>query len=216
MGREEHCKQISLACVGSARSVWTTLGLPQLTAPVLSQSTLLRLQVALKGNCPKWALRCMHFPGLSCLGSGSRVLHKGTDLVGPAFCALSLVRETQAIGCLVSSHSQAGGASDRLPCPSCSVFWVYNRRAFSGVPCVSSGELISGCDCPGNVNRPQSQELLVSNGTCLQFGRRCLFGSAIVLFWLWLPPTCLSLVEDEQVCSLLALLWYSLSPFFCE
>ena len=28
-----------------------------------------------------------HFSGLSCSGSGSRVLHKGTDLVGPAFCA---------------------------------------------------------------------------------------------------------------------------------
>ena len=33
---EEHCKQISLACVGSARSVWATLGLPPLTACVLS------------------------------------------------------------------------------------------------------------------------------------------------------------------------------------
>ena len=29
--REEHCKQISLVGVGSAHSVWTTLGLPQLT-----------------------------------------------------------------------------------------------------------------------------------------------------------------------------------------
>ena len=47
MGREEHCIQISLVCVGSARSVWVTLGLPPLTACVLSQSTLLRLQVAL-------------------------------------------------------------------------------------------------------------------------------------------------------------------------
>ena len=27
-------------------------------------------------------------PGLSCSGSGSWVLHKGADLVGPAFCAL--------------------------------------------------------------------------------------------------------------------------------
>ena len=27
VGREEHCKQISLACVGCAHSVWTTLGL---------------------------------------------------------------------------------------------------------------------------------------------------------------------------------------------
>ena len=27
-------------------------------------------------------------PGLSCSGSGSIVLHKGTDSVGPEFCAL--------------------------------------------------------------------------------------------------------------------------------
>ena len=44
VGREEHCKQISLACVGS--------GLPLLTECVLSQSTLLRLQVALRGTGP--------------------------------------------------------------------------------------------------------------------------------------------------------------------
>ena len=85
-GREEHCKQIPLACVGSAHSASATLGL--LMACVLSQSTLLRLQVALQGNCLKWALGSVHFPGLSHSGSGSRVLHKGTDLVGPAFCAL--------------------------------------------------------------------------------------------------------------------------------
>ena len=30
VGRKEHCKQISLACVGSACSVWATLGLPLL------------------------------------------------------------------------------------------------------------------------------------------------------------------------------------------
>ena len=87
VGREEHCKQISLVSVGSARSVSAALGLPLLTTCVLSQSTLLRLQVALQTNCVKWALGCMHFPGRSHSGSGSRVLHKGTDLVGPAFCA---------------------------------------------------------------------------------------------------------------------------------
>ena len=86
VGREEHCKQISLACVGSARNVWATLGLPLLTACVLPQSTLLRLQVALQGNCLKQALGCVYFPGLS--RSGSRVLHKGTDSVGHVFCAL--------------------------------------------------------------------------------------------------------------------------------
>ena len=36
----------------------------------------------------KKALRFMHFPGLSHTGSGSRVLLKGTDSVGRAFCAL--------------------------------------------------------------------------------------------------------------------------------
>ena len=50
--REEHCKQISLACVGCAHSVSATLGLPPLTACVLSQSTLLRLQVALQEAGP--------------------------------------------------------------------------------------------------------------------------------------------------------------------
>ena len=55
---------------------------------VLSWSTLLRLQVVLQGNCLKWALGCMHFPGLSRSGLGSWVLHKGTDSVGPIFCAL--------------------------------------------------------------------------------------------------------------------------------
>ena len=53
-----------------------------------SWSTLLRLQVALQGNCLKQALGCVHFPGLSHSGSGSRVFHKGADSVGPAFCAL--------------------------------------------------------------------------------------------------------------------------------
>ena len=88
MAREEHYKQISLVCVGTTCSVWTTLGLPQLTVPMLSLSTLLRLQVALKGNCPKRALGCVFFPGLSCSGSGSRVLHKDTDSVGLVFCVL--------------------------------------------------------------------------------------------------------------------------------
>ena len=78
----------SLECVGSACSDSATLGLPLFTACVLSQSTLLRLQVVLQGNCLKQALGCMHFPGLSCSGSVSWVLHKGPDFVGCAFCVL--------------------------------------------------------------------------------------------------------------------------------
>ena len=89
VGREEHCKQISLVGVGSACSVWASLGLPQLMTCVLSWSTLLRFHVAVQVNCLRRALGCLlHFSGLSHSGSGSQVLHKSTDSVGPEFCAL--------------------------------------------------------------------------------------------------------------------------------
>ena len=44
---------MSLACVGSTRSVPATLGLPPLMAHMLSPSTLLRLQAALWGVGPE-------------------------------------------------------------------------------------------------------------------------------------------------------------------
>ena len=44
---------MSLACVGSTRSVPPTLGLPPLAACVLSRSTLLRLQAARQGAGPE-------------------------------------------------------------------------------------------------------------------------------------------------------------------
>ena len=74
--------------VQSAFYIWATLGLPPLTVCVLSWSTLFRFQVALQGNCLRPSLGCVHFPGLRHSGSGSRVLHKGTELGGPGFCAL--------------------------------------------------------------------------------------------------------------------------------
>ena len=80
---------ITGVCGGSACSFVATVDLPLITVYVLSQSTPLRLQVAVQGNCLKRALGCMHFPGLSRSGSGFQVLHKGVDLVGPSFCALS-------------------------------------------------------------------------------------------------------------------------------
>ena len=54
--REEHNKEISLVCVGSALSVLAAQGLPPLMVLALSQSTLLRLLVALLGNCLRRAL----------------------------------------------------------------------------------------------------------------------------------------------------------------
>ena len=163
MGREEHHKQIPLACVGSTRSVWATLGLPPLTLWVLSQSTLLRLQIAVQGNCLKWALGCMHFPGLSCSGSGSWVFHKGTDSVGHAFCALPRSEQLRWPGAWRVHSPEVGSSSYHIPHPSHSISWVHSRSAISGVLCVSSGELISGCDPPGGCPLSMIPGRLVSN-----------------------------------------------------
>ena len=142
VGREDHCKQISLACLGSARIVWTTLGLPPFIAPVLSLSTLLRLQVALQGNCLRWALGCVHSPGLSHSCSGSQVLPKGADLVGPVFCALPRSEQLRRPGTWLAHSPEVVHSSYHLPGPSRSISWVAVGA------CVSSGELISGCNPP--------------------------------------------------------------------
>ena len=149
MGREEYCKQMSLACVGSARSVSATPCLPLLTACLLSPSTPLRPQVAVKGNCLKQALGCMHFPGLSRSVSGSRVLHKGADSLGLCFMPFPGLHRpgNQVLG--ERTLPRSGGESYHLPRPSCSVSWVHSGSAVSGVLCASFGALISGRDPPG-------------------------------------------------------------------
>ena len=50
--------------------------LPVHTAQALGCST---------GNCPRLALGCMHLPGLSHSGSGTWVVLRGADSVGPVF-----------------------------------------------------------------------------------------------------------------------------------
>ena len=118
--------------------------------------------------CPRSRRVC--FPCLHCLGS--RLLCRELSEAGPGLYALprskllrfrylgtpqrlrlgwacvlcpSQVRAAQVTRCFVSVVA----VTYHLPRPCRSVFWVYNRRTFSGVPCVSSGELISGCDLPG-------------------------------------------------------------------
>ena len=73
---------------------------------VLPRSTLLRLQPALQGHCPKWTLCLVHLPALSC--SGSQVLCKGTDPDGLCILCSSQVQAAQATGCLVSVLSPGG------------------------------------------------------------------------------------------------------------
>ena len=61
----------------------------------------------------------------------------------------SQIRAAQATRCLASALSQVVCASYHFPSPSCSFSWVHSKSAISDVLCVSSGELISGCDSPG-------------------------------------------------------------------
>ena len=148
VGREEHCKQISLVSVGSARSVWATLGLSLLTACVFSGSTLLRLQVALQGNCQKQALGCVHFPGLSCSGSGSWVPPQRHRLGWASILCPSQVRAAQVIRCLVN--------------------------AIAATYCLHAARLsryTTGAPSQADVDRPDPQEVLVSKEACLQFCR---------------------------------------------
>lgn len=89
--REEHCKQILL-------HMWRVLTVDglhwvchSLRQCVLPGSTLLILRVLCKGTVPSWNLHFVYFPGLS--HSGSRVLHKATDLDG--LCVSCLPRTKQ-------------------------------------------------------------------------------------------------------------------------
>ena len=117
--------------------------------------------------CPRSLRVC--FPCLHCLGS--RLLCWELSEASPGLYALprskllrfrysgtpqkcrlgwacvlcpSQVRAAQVARCLASVVT----AAYLLPRPCRSVFWVYSRCTFSGVPCVF-WELISGCDPPG-------------------------------------------------------------------
>ena len=116
---------------------------------VLSWATLLRLQVALQGCCPKQALHFVYVPGLSCSGSGSWVLQKGTDSVGHAFCALPRSKQLRQAGAWQVHYPRWTVHLNHLSSPGPLVFRVCRKSAVSGVPCVSSGELISGCNPAG-------------------------------------------------------------------
>ena len=141
--------------------------------------------------CPRSRSRSVCFPGLCC--SGSRLLCRELSEAGPGLYALprskplrfrysgtpqrcrlswacvlcpSQVRAAQVTRSLASVVT----ATYHLSRPCRSVFWVYNQHTFSGVPCVYSGELVSGCDPPSGC-QPSRIPRSLSNEACLQFGR---------------------------------------------
>ena len=180
---------------------------------------LVRLQVALLGNCLRRALDCVHFPDVCHSGSASRILHQGTDLVGPAFCALPRSEQHRWPGAW-RAHSQFGSASYLLPSPRHSVSWVHHESTVSGVPCVSFGGLISDCHHPGGYQPFRIPGRLVSNWEpAHSLVDDAISGAKIVSHLLALAgahlPLCLHWGKG-LVHILLALLWCSLNPLFCE
>ena len=138
---------------------------------VLSWSTLLRLQVALQGYCPKRTLHFMHFPGLSCSGLGSHVLRKCTDLVGCTFFALPRSEQLRQPGAWRAHPPRWAVCLNHFSGPSHLVSRVHRKSTISGLLCVSSGELISGLDPPGSCQQFRIPGRRGQQpGACSQFG----------------------------------------------
>ena len=115
VGKEGHCKEILLACVGSAHNGWTTLGLPQpraacvswvhtaqapgCSARALSQvdpaflalprSKQLRFSHAPQGHRPSWVVCFVPFPGLK--SSGDQMFGEHTVPGEPCVLCTSLI-----------------------------------------------------------------------------------------------------------------------------
>ena len=75
-GREECCKQITLAC---ARSASATLGLPPVHGACSLSAHAAQALGCSAANHPRPALSCLYFPGPSRSGSGTRVVLRGAD-----------------------------------------------------------------------------------------------------------------------------------------
>ena len=118
-------------------------------------------------NCLRQALGCVHFPGLSHSGSGSRILHKGTDSVGPVFCALPRSEQLRRLGAWRAQSPQVGSASYQLISPCDSISWVAAGTPISGMLCVSSGERISGCNPPGGCQSSRIPRFWLATGSLL-------------------------------------------------
>ena len=115
--------------------------------------------------CPSSWHMC--FTGLQC--SGSRLLCRGTvqsgsgfrelprflntsqdtDSVGPGFCALPRSKQLRRPGAWQAHCPRWSICLNHLASHSRLVPWVHCKSTVSGVPCISSGELIPRCNPPG-------------------------------------------------------------------
>ena len=125
---EGHWKQTLLAYVWSAHSGWITLGLPQI-----------------KVACTSW-VHTAQAPGCS-----ARALSQ----VVPVFHALPRSKLLGFLGALQGHRPRWAVHFVPFPGLSSAGNWVLGECTILVMPCISSGELISGCDTPGRCQLPR-------------------------------------------------------------
>ena len=135
VGREGHCKQIPLACMGSVHSEWTTLGLPQ---P--------------KAACTSW-VHTAQAPGCS-----ARVLSQ----VGPVFCALPRSKPLRFLGGPQGHRSRLAVCFVPFPGPSHSGDWVLGQHTVPGGPRILCTSLVLATQFPECAAKSPSQVYRVS------------------------------------------------------
>ena len=89
----------------------------------------------------------------------------------------SLVQAAQVTRCLVSALSKGDVHLNHVPGPGRSASWVCCETV-SGVLCVSSGEVISGCDPPGRC-QPSRKTWLATGSLLTVWWRMLVFGAEI-------------------------------------
>ena len=128
-----------------------------LMACVPSWSTLLRLKVALPGNCLRWALGCAHFPGLSHSGSGSWDSTKAQSWLGLPFVPFPGPSSSGDRVLGERSLPRRGVHLITSPVPAAQ-FPGWQRVHPSQVCCVSLlGSWSLAATLPADVNSPKSQ-----------------------------------------------------------
>ena len=131
----------------------------------------------------------MYFPGRNSSGSGFWVLHKGTDSVGPPFCALPRSEQLRRPGAWRVHIPQVGRCALSPP-------WSQPLSFLGGSGCARlqcALCLFWGADL---WLRPSWQKSTIQNpkGFWLVTGcllaRGCLSGAEFASFQLWLSPSC--------------------------
>ena len=145
---------MSLACVGSTRSAPATLGRPPYTVCVLSLTTLLRLQAALQGAGPE----------LHALSRSKRLRFSGTPqgrrLSWACVSCPFPVGATQATRSLVGTLSPGAVCFTTSPVPAA---WFPRARPSPMCPVSLLVSRSLAVTLLADVNRPESQEVLVRN-----------------------------------------------------